>query len=302
MIARDEFLAMPVEQVARLVHEAGEQVCVFPINGTRRWFMLEHGNEQGDDPLGTYMDISAQNHISLYKLIFDHGVDTLITPVIGPDILLRGDEYLTRVGGEGLARLAQGADFLDFYDACDVRVHFYGNHHTALAGTPYAHLSALFDEAARRTSSHQRFRLFFGVFGDDATDAVAEFAVHYQQEHGQIPDRRRIIEMYYGEYVEPVSFFIGFDRFTVFDYPLLASGGEDLYFTTAPSPYLTAQTLREILYDHLFTRRDAEPEYARLSRVDRQEIDRFYQKHQHEVLGVGRIRNGFWTPVIGQEN
>ncbi len=299
MITLDEFLALTTEEVARLVRAAGPQVCVFPINGTRRWFMLEYGDRHWDDPTGAYMDIAAGNHISLYKLIFDHGVDTLVTPTLGPDILLRGEEYMARIGSEGLARLAQGADFLKFYDEYDVRVHFYGDHCKALASTPYAYLSGLFDQAAERTKSHRRFRLFFGVFGNDATEAVAEFAVKYFQEQGKVPDRRAIIEMYYGEYVEPTGFFIGFDKFCAFDYPLLNLGEEDLYFTVAPSPYMGVKQFRSILYDHLFTRRVPEPDYIRLSPDTVQEIKRYYASHQELTLGIGKIQNSLWNPTTG---
>jgi tuberculosinol/isotuberculosinol synthase len=299
VIPRDEFLSLPVEDAARIVRSAGPQVCVFPINGTRRWFMLEHGGRKWDDPLGAYMDIAAANHIALYKLIFDHGVDTLLTPTIGPDILLRGDEYMARIGGEGLKRLAQGPDFQEFYTDYNVRVHFYGNHRRELKVTPYAHLSDLFDQAAQQTSSHRRFRLFFGVFGNDATQAVAEFTVQYYQENGRIPDRRQVVEMYYGEYIEPATFFIGFDRFSAFDYPLLGLGEENLYFTVAPSPYLTERQLRLILYDHLFTRRLPEPDYARLSPQVVQELHDYYHEYRDRVLGVGSLKNGFWIPLDG---
>jgi tuberculosinol/isotuberculosinol synthase len=297
VISLDEFLSLPTAEAARLVRAAGPQVCVFPINGTRRWFLLEHGDRHWDDPIAAYMDIAAGNHISLYKLIFDHGVDTLVTPTLGPDILLRGEEYMARIGGEGLARLAQGPDFLKFYDEYDVRVHFYGNHRKALASTPYAHLSDLFDQAAEQTRSHRRFRLFFGVFGNDATEAVAEFAVKYFQEHGKVPDQRAIVEMYYGEYVEPATFFIGFDKFCAFDYPLLWLGEDDLYFTVAPSPYMGVKQFRSILYDHLFTRRVPEPDYARLSPDAVQEIKRYYAGHQELILGIGKIKNELWNPT-----
>jgi len=299
VIPLDEFLSLTADEAARLVRAAGHQVCVFPINGTRRWFLLEYGDRQWDDPLGAYMDIAAENHISLYKLIFDHGVDTLITPTLGPDILLRGDEYMARIGGEGLARLAQGADFLVFYDEYDVRIHFYGNHRKALAGTPFAHLSDLFEDAAARTRSHKRFRLFFGVFGNDAAEAVAGFSVEYFQKHGKTPDRRAIVENYYGEFVQPATFFIGFDKFSAFDYPLLNLGEEDLYFTVAPSPYLTAEQLRRILYDHLFTRRLPEPDYAGLPASAVEGIKDFYTRNRRATLGVGAIQHQFWTPFTG---
>ncbi len=292
----EAFLALPVARVASLVREREPLVCVFPINGTRRWFMLEHAHQSGDDPVANYMEIASRNHIDLYRLFFDHGVDTLLTPAFGPDLLQRGDEYVQRIGAAGLARLASDPLFLDFYEAFQVRVRFYGDHRKFLRDTPLAYLSDLFDEAQERTQKYARFRLFFGVFAHDATRTIAELAVAYFQRHGQIPDRQDLIALYYGEVLPPVNVFIGFDKFNVFDYPLLATGEEDLYFTVAPSPYLGQEQLRRILFDHLFTRRVPEPDYSSIPEADHTSLRQFYTSHLNKIFGLGTIRAGLWLP------
>ena len=298
MIELKEFLELPDEQIAHLVQASGQKVCVFPINGTRRWFMLEYGNSIQGNPVKAYVDIAAQNHIGLYKLFFSHGINTLVTPAFGPDLLLRGDEYLQRIGAEGLAKLANDSTFLDFYDAYDVRVHFYGDHRRFLHGTKLEYLSDLFDLATERTRTHNRYRLFFGVFGNDATQMVVEFSAKYYQRQGRLPEKRELIEMYYGEYVEPVSFFIGFDRFSVFDMPLIATGEEDLYFTFSPSLYMNAVQLRRILYDHLYTRRVPEIEYSDMPLEELQELRNIYIQRREYTLGTGELLHGIWIPSI----
>jgi tuberculosinol/isotuberculosinol synthase len=300
MIKIKEFLQLSTQEIATIVRASGPKVCVFPINGTRRWFLLEHGDETGDDPIAAYMDIASQNHIGLYKLFFDHGIDTLLTPVFGPDLLLRGDEYIQRIGAGGLARLASDPLFLDFYDAYQVRVRFYGAYRKSLRGTPLAFLSELFDQATEQTKIHQRFRLFFGVFAQDATNRIAELAVDYFKKHGRAPQKAALVEGYYGEAIPPVSLFIGFDRLSVFDYPLLNTGAEDLYFTVAPSPYLTAGQLRKILFDHLYTRRHPEPEYTEMSPEEIEALRDFYHLNQDVILGTGELKSGVWIPIIDQ--
>ena len=298
MLTLAEFLAMPTAEVAQVVRAAGPQVCVFPINGTRRWFMLEHAHSAGSDQVEAYMDISSANHIGLYRLLFEHGVETILAPMFGQDILLRGEEYMRQIGANGLERLCAGADFLKFYDEQDVRVRFYGDYRKAMQNTPYAYLSDVFDEIAGKTSGHRRYRLFYGVFAADATETIAELSVQHYREFNAIPDRRRLVELYYGEYIEPVSFFIGFDKFSTFDYPLLASGNEDLYFTLAPSPYLSEGLLRAILYDHLILRQIPEPDYAALAAEDLDWIKTFYRKNRARASGVGIIRGGLWFPIF----
>ena len=295
MISLAEFLALSTEQVAELVRGAGPKAAVFPINGTRRWFALEHPEAaQSDDPLAAYMDISQVRHIELYRLFFDHGVDTLIAPIFGSELFRRGDEYVRRIGMDGLARLAEHPDFLQFYDDNDVRVRFYGDYRRELAGTEFASLADIFDSLTQRTRDHKRARLFFGVFASDLTETCAGLAVRFFQDQARVPTRSEMVEMVYGEHVDPVDFFIGFDKLAAFDYPLLASGEEDLYFTVAPSLYLGEKQLREILYDHLFTRRAEEPGYEELTREDWAMMRGFYHANRETTIGVGELRANIW--------
>jgi tuberculosinol/isotuberculosinol synthase len=295
---RDKFLNLPTEEVAKLVRASGSKVVVFPINGTRRWFMLEYGEQEFDDPIASYMDIAMQHHIEIYKLFFDHGVDTLLTPVIGPEILVTRDGYMQKIGGEGLARIVTHPTFLSFYKEYGVRARFYGDYKKHLLNTPYEHLSDLFDSIAGTTSSNNRFRLFFGAFADNlnATTTVAESAIKYYQEYGKIPNRKDIVEMYYGEYVDKANIFIGFDRLATFDFPLINWGEEDLYFTISPSLYLDKPQLRCILFDHLYTRRTPEREYETLTPEEFKSIQNYYQKNIDNIIGIGKLKHGFWIP------
>jgi len=293
----DTFQSLSAAEVAAMVRAAGTKVCVFPINGTRRWFLLEHLPKAGEDPMSRYLNVVGQRHIELYQMLFDHGLDTLLAPVFGPDLSERGDDYM-RIAAEGLARLATNSDFLEFYRTYRVRVRFYGDYRTFFGATPYAYLSDLFDETTSRTMQHDYCRLFFGVCAQEAVGITAELAVGYYIQHGHAPDKRTLIRLYYGEPVGSVDLFIGFDKLCVFDMPLLATGDEDLYFTVSPSPYLTERQLRGILYDHLFARRGGEPDLEAVGPDGWAWMKAFYQANSERTLGVGRRGpGGFWYPL-----
>lgn len=295
---RDTFLALPLAEMASAVRQAGPKVCVFPINGTRRWFMLEHPpTETDEDWLATYLTIIETRHIELYQLLFDHGIDYLLTPAFGPDLMERSDAYI-QIAAQGLARLATHEIFLNFYSEYDVRVRFYGDYRKYFKETPYAYLCDLFDEVTAHTQAHTRFRLFFGLFGHDATETIGELAIQHYRAHGQAPDKRTLVEGYYGEYVPPVSFFIGFDKFAAFDMPLVATGEEDLYFMISPSPYLTPRQLREMLYDHLYARR-GEADYDTLEPEAWMLMRDFYRANRGRTMGVGakQVHGGYWHPL-----
>lgn len=297
MIDFDAFQSLSTNEVAQLVRAAGPKVAVFPINGTRRWFALEHPEAAASQSAEAYLQITWRRQVELYQMFFDHGVDTLLTPIFGPDLLERGEEYRSLIE-PGMLWFTQDEEMLNFYEAYDVQVRVYGDTRRWLESSPYAGTLSAFDRIYERTADHRRHRLFFGVCAQDATETVAEIGVHFYQQHGRLPNRREIVEAYYGEYVPPASFFIGFEKPTVFDMPLLGIGQEDLYFTVSPSPYLNEKGLRAILYDHLYARPVSES-YRELTAEEWEMLDRFYCLNQQAIIGLGnRHHSGsFWYPL-----
>jgi adenosine tuberculosinyltransferase len=108
-----------------------------------------------------------------------------------------------------------------------------------------------------------------------------------------------LIRKYYGEELPPVSMFIGFDKFSVFDMPLLATGEEDLYFSLSPSPYMTQHQLRAILYDHLYVRPTPEPDYTKLTEKELNWLRDYYQRNKDYAFGVGKLKFNLWIPQRG---
>jgi tuberculosinol/isotuberculosinol synthase len=297
MIDFESFQKLAAAEVAARVRAAGPKVAVFPINGTRRWFALEHPEAAAGQSAEAYLRITWGRQVELYRLFFDHGVDTLLTPIFGPDLLERGEEYRSLVE-PGLLWFTQDEEMLAFYEEYDVRVRVYGDTRRWLENSPYAATLEAFEAIQQRTADHQRHRLFFGVCAQDPTETVAEIGACYYGENGRLPNRREIVEAYYGEYVSPASFFIGFERPVVFDMPLLSVGEEDLYFTVSPSPYLDEAGLRAILYDHLYARPVSET-YRDLTAEEWETLARFYRLNQQHILGLGRRhRSGsYWYPL-----
>ena len=298
MIAFETFMALPTPEIAARVRERGPRVCVFPINGTRRWFLIEYPDVARENFIQAYLEINGQRHLDLYRLFFDHGVETLLTPVFGPDLLERNETYDALLE-QGLLLFATNDRFLSFYDDYDVSVRVYGDAQRYLADTVYAGALEAYDRLTGRTKQHARHRLFFGVCAHDATETVARIGHDFYQEHGRVPSKAEIVEAYYGEPVGPVDLFIGADRPAAFDMPLIATGHEDLYFTVAPSPYMDATTLRAILYDHIYTRRVDDTRYNEVSVKGWQRLAAFYRRNRHAVLGLGRQdpSGQFWYPT-----
>jgi len=290
---RDKFLNLPVDEVARIVRAGGSRVCVFPFNGTRRWFLLEYERDFDGDAAQNYVELTTQGYINTYKLVFDHGIDTIVAPVFGGEIMNRGDEYMREIGAS-MELLATHPAFLEFYKTYDIRVHFYGDYRKQLGQTPYAHICDSFDEITLKTAQNTKRRLFYGVWADAATETIAELAINHFQKTGKTPSRQELIEQYYGEYVEKADIFIGFEKFNVFDYPMLGWGEESLYFTVAPSLYLSDCQLRNILYDFVYLRPVQDPDYFTMPEEDFEAMRQFYKLNREITFGVGEMRGGIW--------
>ncbi|MBI5952518.1 MAG: diterpene synthase [Chloroflexi bacterium] len=290
---REKFLSLPTEEIAGIIRSGGSRVCVFPFNGTRRWFLLEHGRESHADPAKAYIELTSKAYIKTYKMLFDYGLDTIIAPIFGGELLNRGDEYMEQIGA-GLKLLAKHPYFVEFYERYDIRVHFYGDYRKELAQTPYAYLTDVFDVLTHKTAGNKGHRLFYGVFGSDATETIAKLSVEYHQRMKRIPRRRDLIELYYGEYIEKADIFIGFEKFNVFDYPLLGWGEESLYFTLAPSLYINDNLLRNILYDYVYLRPVQDPDYFTMPKGDFEMMRSFYEANREAAFGIGEIRGGIW--------
>ena len=300
MIPFERFLQLPTEEIASLVKESGEKVCVFPVNGTRRWFILEHAEKIGDDFFDAYMTTAIQNHIYLCGMLFQHGISTILAPVLGRELMRRGDEYAKRVGIDGLVRTSTDKNYRDFFANQNVKVRFYGDYRDVLTGTPFEYALKSMYEVSEATKHNNGHRLYFGVFADEVTETVARLSVEHYLAYGTIPDKQTLIRKYYGEEIPPVSLFIGFDKFSAFDMPLVSTGNEDLYYSLSPSPYMTERQLRAILYDHLYVRRVPEPEYAKLEPAELDWLREYYRHNKDYVLGVGKLKFDIWFPDLAE--
>ncbi len=290
----NEFIHSSYEEIARHVHEKGLKVCVLAVNGTRRWYRLETPEEYLS--VDGYLNAMVETHIRLSRLFFEHGIETLVMPVFGPELLERADYGDT--AWRGLQCLATDPRLLAYYSTEDVRVRFYGDYVDAFQDPPWSDLLLPFEEMANQTGNNKKSRLMLGVCAQDSTNAIVKKTIAFYREHGSAPSREDLTKLYYGEAVGPANIFLGFDSFYAFDMPLLDIGETALYFTVCPSPYLTITQLREILYDYIFMR-DASFTNNPLKLVHStlENMQAFYSANRKQTQGTGFLMDGIWYPT-----
>lgn len=299
------FQNLSTPEVAAIVRERGPRTVVFAMGGTKRWFMLNYLDGWPTDTSSYwqgYLIHGGERFLKIMQMFFDHGLRTLFTHAIVPGQIEGQDEgYPPLLLTTGLERFAGTPEFLRFYGEYRVRVRFFGNYRQILESSQYRGTLALFDEVVERTRSNDRHRLYWGFnSGEDQITPILELAAHYYRDHGQAPTRERVVELYYGEPVEPVDIFISFNRPKTADLmPPLLEGQADLYFTVGLSLDFSQPQLRSILYDHLYARRGRHRDYGTLPSSAFSEMQAFYRLNQKEIIGIGRRYEpgAIWHPM-----
>jgi tuberculosinol/isotuberculosinol synthase len=293
-----DFQQIETEAVAGLLRREGPKVCAFPLNGTRRWFLMEHP-EVGDSFHATYFAAMTARLFELCALFYTHGVDTLISPLLnGRLFTARGAAY-TRETLHGLLHLTTQPAARRFYAAHDVQVRFFGDYDAVLREHGLAEVADGMAQVMAETAVHRRHRLLWGICAENNPETIADLAVDFFTRRGRRPSRDELVTQYYGQHVPPVDIFISSGKPRVFDIPLLSTDTTDLYFTTAPSPYLNEQQLRAILFDHLYARPKKSHDYREFMAEDWTGLQQFYAHRRDVVLGVGTRANswGVWHPL-----
>ena len=291
-----EWLSWPVENVAQWIAALPRPVVMgWPFNGTRRWYLLHRrNNSDAEDYLTTLIRRQAEQQ----RLIFAHGVSTILAPSFGTELLQRGSTYARHALG-GLVQLADDAVYQEMF-ADGLRIRFYGDYEEKLNMLGCRPMLKACADLVSATASGNGPLLLIGLFADAPYPSIARLSVEFAQQEGRPPNRQELIEAYYGCAVPDLTLYLGFAQPALFDIPLLATGEEDLYATLTPSPDLTEKQLREILYDHLITRRSAEVDYEELPEEAQTALAEYNERYAGVTLGLGSRDplTGLWNPLL----
>ncbi len=294
-----EWLGWSTEQVARWIAARERPVVIgWPFNGTRRWYLIQRRKHPDT---ADYMTSIIRRQAELHRLVFAHGVRVMAAPGFGAELLQRGASYTRYVLG-GLLQLSDDEVYREMFDS-GVRLRFYGDYEEVLDTPGFRPLLDACADLTAATESGDGPLLLIGLFADEPYPTLARLSVEFAKKRGRPPNRSELIEAYYGLAVPDLSLYVGFAQPALFDVPLLATGDEDLYATLAPSPDLTERQLREILYDHLVTRRTPEADYETMTAEAQDALAGYVERYSGATLGVGRVDplTGIWNPLLPNE-
>jgi hypothetical protein len=270
MYTLQQWLQLDDRHLTEIVVPKVSTVVVY-LNGTRRWFLSQHKD------WSDYIKATSLAHRKLNQLFYDHGIRTLIQPLIGYDLLDRGYGYLKMAVEQGLTELVK-PEYLDWYEQMGIRVTLYGNWSATLSELGFSQVIDLL-KLITHTAHFNRHSLLMGAFADEGLDRIISMAK-------EVTRGEELIHQYYGQPVGPVDLIIGSGQPVIWDIPLLDINKASLYFMQAPTFCLDKITLRSILYDHLYHRLNDDDLYDNL---EIQEWSRL------EVLGLGQRTPKGWV-------
>ena len=122
-----------------------------------------------------YPRLACEAQKQLNQLFYDHGIRTLVQPILGYDLLSRGSEYLAMAVENGLAQLMKPT-CRAWFEAHQVRVSFYGNWVDTLCEAGYHKVVTAMQDLVDETAQYRKNKLLLGVFADDGLDGIVSLA------------------------------------------------------------------------------------------------------------------------------
>lgn len=302
-IDREEFLALPVEDIRKIVIEKNKPgVGIFVADGHRRLVMSRTRlSPTSDEFHKEYARFFADSFRESLSIFFDHGLRTLFFPLIGPSVLLRNRKFQEIAVPIAIHEMFGTDECLDFYKRKGVRVKAYGDL-SSLEKLDVNHLNMAESvrKAIDKTASYNEHTLFFGFMADNTPGMeMPQHIIDFYKSNKRPPTQQEMVNIYYGENVLPADFIIFSEKFSLRALPpLISSQNAKMYYFPVPG-FLGLNTFnyRKILYDLLFLQpKESIAGYSENSLKDAGALEEFYQRHTSTIIGVGMRIGEFWIP------
>jgi hypothetical protein len=316
MITIEEFFNLPTPEVMQIVsREKCPLTGIFLSDGNRRLVTVLTGKTSGihgEAFYRVYLETVTSYFMKNLEVFFDHGLKTLVMPLLGPALLEREEKYRTVVL-PGLVNILFKSDtWKQFYKNRRIRVKSYGNLKILEREFPGMNLVEDIGELETLTASNREHTLYFGFFSTPwlPMDLMRKIS-GLTESGGREPEHRELVQLYYGEYIPTADFFINSIRIGGLGAlpPLITGKNTGIYTMVAPGIFaLNRETYRTILYDILFYRKFCRKFYKKKNDAvdligdtrenksyENTSLKEYYLQHRNTVLGAGKRIGRHWV-------
>lgn len=277
-----DFLKLPRDEIRKFA----PQSLIMSNGGSRRRAVIKGIDPNSDD----YMELSRQEMISCFDLIFQHGVRHIITGVLTEanynEITPKYREKLVEWTHEGLTNTKTLAE----YERLNWKV--------ALIGAEsWPGLEKTAQILEQETGNNLGPRLWLHVASNAETHWMSLLKVSSAH---NLHTREDVIRIVYGEDIPLANLYIGSGKPQILasSVPPLLVGHLECYCQFLLGYNITESTLRRILYDFAFVRKTWQEDKAgRAEKIlDYQEL-----WSDPPILGEGTRIGPFWYPAVHSE-
>ncbi len=305
----DKFIGLSTKEMCEVLkRERSPRLGVFVPDGSRRLVLAFTDAVPGSEEFFRLCAVLPAKHLlESLKVFFDHGLPTLLVPIMSRSVFNRGEDYRRFTALDGLKILFKDPNWRKFYAQYDIRVCVYGDPEM-LRGTVCEPVLAWMRETLEQTIAYQTHTLYYAI-GESPRmgENIAAAGIAFYQQYGRPPTTEEQIRQYYGEPLPPADFFIMSSKMSGLGAlpRFLVDGDTEVYFFPVPGMLgLTEETYRLILQDLLFHRSGlrAEKPGASGTVAHRAAMKEYYTRNVKTVLGLGRQIGSVWVPEDGTEN
>ena len=268
---------------------------LFSIDGTRRHYLLHNELEEITD-FAAYTRFTAERHIRVYDMLFSLGVETIMSSFLYPPNFQRSVSYVQQAVASCQQLLTTDA-FLALYKHQDVIVRMVGDYDISPnAAVVRSDLMALASELRSVTPRGTR-SLRFGFYAGDPITELITRSTTFTRTVGTPPTREELCIACFPEGPSAINILIeaGWLRVGLVLPSILDNGQTDIYNLTHLALEVQEETIRRILYDHLFRRWAAAEDDLTYSAADLAALREYYADHPNGVIGIGQIVGpGLW--------
>ena len=133
--------------------------------------------------------------------------------------------------------------------------------------------------------------MLFGFSGEDHSKQVIDHTCELALKSGRPPTKEELVTSMFPHGPGKVDIYIGTGWLKCGLAPpsVLDEGKTDLYFINHLPLTLNETTLKRILYDYLFLRRDGYSHFNHYKEDDLSVLQKYYDDHKHCVVGLGDV-------------
>lgn len=306
-LTRDEFLKLSAKKMCEIVREAGRpKVGVFLPDGTRRAAIIWFGYDPEDEDFaGNYIDFELNLFMNNIEIMFEHGLPTLIIPILNHDNFKRGKKFLKNTLYPVLSQLLTSKKWMDFYKKYDINVRIYGDIEYAVK-EGHKDFKDFVKFAQENTANHKSHKLFWGIAASNSMEhrRLMDLGIEFYKQHNRYPTPEEKVDLYYGEPIDYVDFLIRAAALRDSDLsPPIITGKKTHYYFLVISNLIsfTPKVFRSILYDLIICREKVlgMKIYSKedIEDLDLNELKEYYKMNKHSVIGVGMNVGNFWLPI-----